>query len=107
MGSTDGLRRGMLVHSTYAPITVPVGTATLGRVLDVLGHAIDEGGPVQAETHLPIHRPAPSLVEQTVEPQMFETGLKVVDLIAPFPRGGKIGILGGVHYFAAGSLRPR
>jgi F-type H+/Na+-transporting ATPase subunit beta len=95
MGPTDGLRRGMLVHNTGAPITVPVGKGTLGRVLDVLGHPIDGGGPIEAEAHLPIHRPAPSLVEQTVEPEMFETGLKVIDLIAPFPRGGKIGILGG------------
>jgi F-type H+-transporting ATPase subunit beta len=95
MGPTDGLRRGMQVHNTGAPITVPVGSGTLGRVLDVLGHPIDEGGPIQAEAHFPIHRPAPALVEQIVEPRMFETGLKVIDLIAPFPRGGKIGILGG------------
>jgi F-type H+-transporting ATPase subunit beta len=95
MGSTDGLRRGMLAHNTHAPITVPVGAATLGRVVDVLGHPIDEGGPINAEAQFPIHRPAPPLVEQTVEPRMFETGLKVIDLIAPFPRGGKVGILGG------------
>ncbi|MBV9134237.1 MAG: F0F1 ATP synthase subunit beta [Chloroflexi bacterium] len=95
MGATDGLRRGMLAHNTGAPITVPVGAATLGRVLDVLGHPIDEGGPIQAETQMAIHRPAPALVEQTVDPEMFETGLKVIDLIAPFPRGGKVGILGG------------
>ena len=95
MGSTDGLRRGLQVHDTRAPITVPVGNGTLGRVLDVLGHPIDGAGPVQAESYLPIHRPAPRLVEQAVEPEMFETGLKVIDLIAPFPRGGKIGILGG------------
>jgi F-type H+/Na+-transporting ATPase subunit beta len=95
MGSTDGLRRGMLVHNTGAPITVPVGRGTLGRVLDVLGHPIDERGPIDAEAHAPIHRPAPPLVEQAVAPGMFETGLKVIDLIAPFPRGGKIGILGG------------
>ena len=95
MGSTDGLRRGLQVHNTHAPITVPVGKGTLGRVLDVLGHPIDTAGPVQAEAHLPIHRLAPGLVEQAVRPQMFETGLKVIDLIAPFPRGGKIGILGG------------
>jgi F-type H+-transporting ATPase subunit beta len=95
MGPTDGLRRGLQVHNTGAPITVPVGRGTLGRVLDVLGHPIDGGGPVEAEAHFPIHRPAPRLVEQTVDPRMFETGLKVIDLIAPFPRGGKIGILGG------------
>jgi F-type H+-transporting ATPase subunit beta len=95
MGPTDGLHRGMQVHNTRAPITVPVGRATLGRVLDVLGHPIDERGPIDAEAQLPIHRPAPPLLEQAVEPRMFETGLKVIDLIAPFPRGGKIGILGG------------
>jgi F-type H+-transporting ATPase subunit beta len=95
MGPTEGLRRGMPVHSTGAPITVPVGEATLGRVLDVLGHPIDQGGPIVAHATLPIHREAPPLVEQNVAPEMFETGLKVIDLIAPFPRGGKIGILGG------------
>jgi F-type H+-transporting ATPase subunit beta len=95
MGPTDGLRRGVQVHNTGAPITVPVGRTTLGRVIDVLGHPIDEGGPIQAEAHFPIHRPAPALVEQTVQPRMFETGLKVIDLIAPFPSGGKVGILGG------------
>jgi F-type H+-transporting ATPase subunit beta len=95
MGPTEGLRRGMLVHGTGAPITVPVGQATLGRVLDVLGHPIDDRGPLESEATLPIHRPAPSLAEQNVTPEMFETGLKVIDLIAPFPRGGKIGILGG------------
>ncbi len=95
MGATDGLRRGLLVRSTGAPITVPVGAGTLGRVLDVLGQPIDGRGPVAAEAHYPIHRPAPPLVEQVVEPRMFETGIKVIDLIAPFPKGGKIGILGG------------
>ena len=95
MGPTDGLRRGLQVHNTGAPITVPVGTGTLGRVLDVLGHPIDGKGDVHAAAYYPIHRPAPSLVEQTVEPRMFETGMKVIDLIAPFPKGGKIGILGG------------
>jgi F-type H+/Na+-transporting ATPase subunit beta len=95
MGSTDGLRRGMQVHNTGAPITVPVGRGTLGRVLDVLGHPIDGKGEVEAEAHYPIHRPAPPLTEQTVQPRMFETGIKVIDLIAPFPKGGKIGVLGG------------
>ena len=95
MGSTDGLRRGMSVHNTGAPITVPVGHATLGRVLDVLGHPMDERGPVEADVHAPIHRAAPTLIEHSTQPEMFETGLKVIDLIAPFPRGGKIGILGG------------
>jgi len=95
MGPTDGLRRGLEVRNTGAPITVPVGAGTLGRVLDVLGQAIDGGGPIEAEAYYAIHRPAPALVEQTVAPQMFETGIKVIDLIAPFPKGGKIGILGG------------
>src|SRR5215831_16953161 len=95
MGSTDGLRRGMHVHNSGAPITVPVGAATLGRVLDVLGHPMDGKGEVESDTRYPIHRPAPALVEQTVKPPMFETGMKVIDLIAPFPKGGKIGILGG------------
>jgi F-type H+-transporting ATPase subunit beta len=95
MGPTDGLSRGLLVRNTGAPITVPVGSGTLGRVLDVLGQPIDGKGPIAAETYYPIHRPAPGLVEQTVEPRMFETGIKVIDLIAPFPKGGKIGILGG------------
>jgi F-type H+/Na+-transporting ATPase subunit beta len=95
MGPTDGLRRGLLVHNTGAPITVPVGAGTLGRVLDVLGHPIDGKGEIDAEARYPIHRSAPPLVEQVVEPRMFETGMKVIDLIAPFPKGGKIGILGG------------
>ncbi len=95
MGPTDGLRRGLEVRSTGAPITVPVGAGTLGRVLDVLGQPIDGRGPIAAQAYYPIHRPAPALVEQMVEPSMFETGIKVIDLIAPFPKGGKIGILGG------------
>ena len=95
MGSTDGLRRGMLAHNTAAPITVPVGRGTLGRVLDVLGHPIDGKGEIDAEAYFPIHRPAPPLTDQTVRPSMFETGIKIIDLIAPFPKGGKIGILGG------------
>jgi F0F1-type ATP synthase alpha subunit len=95
MGSTDGLRRGLLAHNTGAPITVPVGEATLGRVLDVLGHPIDGKGEIHAEAHYPIHRQAPALIDQSVEPRMFETGIKVIDLIAPFAKGGKIGVLGG------------
>jgi F-type H+/Na+-transporting ATPase subunit beta len=95
MGATDGLRRGLLVHNTGAPITVPVGPATLGRVLDVLGHPIDELGPIESEVTMAIHRAAPPLIQQSTNPELFETGLKVIDLIAPFPRGGKIGILGG------------
>jgi flagellar biosynthesis/type III secretory pathway ATPase len=95
MGPTDGLRRGLAAHNTGAPITVPVGQGTLGRVLDVLGHPLDGRGEIDAEAHLPIHRLAPALVDQSVEPRMFETGIKVIDLIAPFAKGGKIGVLGG------------
>jgi F-type H+-transporting ATPase subunit beta len=95
MGPTDGLRRGLQAHNTGAPITVPVGAGTLGRVLDVLGHPIDGKGDIAAEAYYPIHRAAPPLTEQTIRPRMFETGIKVIDLIAPFPTGGKIGILGG------------
>jgi F-type H+/Na+-transporting ATPase subunit beta len=95
MGATDGLQRGVSVQNTQAPISVPVGPATLGRVLDVLGHPIDGRGPIQTTERYPIHRPSPPLTEQTVQPRMFETGIKVIDLLAPFPKGGKIGILGG------------
>jgi F-type H+-transporting ATPase subunit beta len=95
MTTTDGLRRGIDVYDTGAPITVPVGHETLGRIFDVLGNPIDLKDPVVAQTHYPIHRPAPSLEEQEVTPQIFETGLKVVDLVAPFRKGGKIGVFGG------------
>jgi F-type H+-transporting ATPase subunit beta len=95
MGPTDGLRRGLEVVNTGAPISVPVGPPTLGRLFNVLGEAIDGKGPVQAGEKSPIHRPAPSLVDQAVQPEQFETGIKVIDLIAPFRKGGKIGIFGG------------
>jgi F-type H+-transporting ATPase subunit beta len=95
MGPTDGLRRGVEVRSTGAPITVPVGPPTLGRLFNVLGEPIDGKGPVQAGEMYPIHRPAPALVDQAVTPEQFETGIKVIDLIAPFRKGGKIGIFGG------------
>jgi F-type H+/Na+-transporting ATPase subunit beta len=95
MGPTDGLRRGLEVVNTGAPITVPVGPPTLGRLFNVLGEAIDAKGPVQAGEKYPIHRPAPALVDQAVQPEQFETGIKVIDLIAPFRKGGKIGIFGG------------
>src|SRR3984893_3767975 len=95
MGPTDGLRRGVEVRDTGAPITVPVGPATLGRLFNMLGEPIDEKGPVNADTYYPIHRPAPALVDQAVTPEQFETGIKVIDLIAPFRKGGKIGIFGG------------
>jgi F-type H+-transporting ATPase subunit beta len=95
MGPTDGLRRGIEVRDTGAPITVPVGPQTLGRLFNVLGEAIDGKGEVTGGERYPIHRPAPALVDQAVVPEQFETGIKVIDLIAPFRKGGKIGIFGG------------
>jgi F-type H+-transporting ATPase subunit beta len=95
MDSTDGMRRGADVTDTGAPIEVPVGLPTLGRMFNVLGQPIDGRGPVNADMHFPIHRPAPAFDQQVTEAQVFETGLKVIDLIATFTRGGKIGIYGG------------
>jgi len=95
MGPTDGLRRGLEVVDTGAPISVPVGPPTLGRLFNVLGEPIDAKGDVKADLKYPIHRPAPALVDQAVQPEQFETGIKVIDLIAPFRKGGKIGIFGG------------
>jgi F-type H+-transporting ATPase subunit beta len=95
MSSTDGLARGLDVVDTGAPISVPVGEATLGRVFDVLGHAIDGKGDVQGGKTLPIHRDPPSFEEMETEASVFETGIKVIDLIAPFKRGGKVGVFGG------------
>ncbi|MCC6168401.1 MAG: F0F1 ATP synthase subunit beta [Caldilineaceae bacterium] len=95
MGSTDGLRRGMRAASSGTPITVPVGPATLGRLFNVTGDPIDEKGPVQSEHELPIHREPPSFDQQSTQAEIFETGIKVIDLIAPFTRGGKTGIFGG------------
>jgi F-type H+-transporting ATPase subunit beta len=95
MTTTDGLARGVNARDTGAPISVPVGETTLGRVFDVLGHPIDGGPPVKAETYLPIHRSAPAFDQQSTEVEVFETGLKVIDLICPFKKGGKIGIFGG------------
>ena len=95
MSTTDGLVRGMEVTDTGAPISVPVGAATLGRIFNVLGETIDNLGPVQTEETLPIHRPAPKLTDLETKPSVFETGIKVVDLLAPYRRGGKIGLFGG------------
>nr|WP_290668152.1 F0F1 ATP synthase subunit beta [Ardenticatena sp.] len=95
MGATDGLRRGARAVNTGAPIKVPVGKATLGRIFNVLGEAIDNLGPVDAEEYWPIHRPAPSFEEQSTSTEVLETGIKVIDLIAPFTKGGKTGIFGG------------
>ena len=95
MGSTEGLKRGLNVTSTGAPISVPVGTATLGRIMDVLGRPIDEAGPVATEARLPIHRQAPSYAEQAASTDLLETGIKVIDLLCPFAKGGKVGLFGG------------
>ncbi|MGB7294603.1 MAG: F0F1 ATP synthase subunit beta, partial [Candidatus Aminicenantales bacterium] len=95
MDSTDGLQRGRPARGTGAPIKVPVGPNTLGRVFDVLGNPIDNKGPVESDVHYPIHRPAPPFDEQSTSVEVFETGVKVIDLIAPFTRGGKTGIFGG------------
>ena len=95
MSTTDGLVRGMEAKDLGAPISVPVGKATLGRIFNVLGEPVDEKGPVQAESSLPIHRPAPKLTDLETKPAVFETGIKVVDLLAPYRRGGKVGLFGG------------
>ncbi|SCG81864.1 F-type H+-transporting ATPase subunit beta [Proteiniborus sp. DW1] len=95
MSSTDGLVRGMDAIDTGNPITVPVGKETLGRLFNVLGEAIDNGKPIKAKENFPIHRPAPSFEEQETATEIFETGIKVIDLIAPYAKGGKIGLFGG------------
>ncbi|MGD1867163.1 MAG: F0F1 ATP synthase subunit beta [Phormidesmis sp.] len=95
MSSTDGLVRGMKAEDLGAPINVPVGQSTLGRIFNVLGEPVDEQGPVNAESTLPIHRPAPKFVDLQTKPAVFETGIKVVDLLAPYRRGGKVGLFGG------------
>ncbi len=95
MQPTDGMVRGTAVTDTGGPITVPVGNGTLGRVLNVIGEPVDELGPVKAEKRYPIHRPAPTLVDQSTTLEMFETGIKVIDLLEPYLRGGKIGLFGG------------
>src|SRR5512136_1160555 len=95
LGSSDGLRRGMKVVNTKAPITVPVGVETLGRIMDVLGRPIDERGPVAAAKSMSIHRNAPTFEDLSPSTELLETGIKVVDLICPFAKGGKIGLFGG------------
>jgi len=95
MDSTDGLKRGMEVIDTGKPITVPVGKAVLGRILNVLGEPVDNQGPINAETFLPIHREAPEFDDLETETEIFETGIKVIDLLAPYIKGGKIGLFGG------------
>ena len=95
MDSTDGLQRGLPAIATGKPIMVPVGPNTLGRIFNVLGRPVDHGGEVQADTYYPIHRAAPSFAAQSTRVEVFETGIKVIDLIAPFTKGGKTGIFGG------------
>ena len=95
MSSTDGLVRGMAVADTGAPISVPVGPEVLGRILNVVGDPVDQQGPVNAKTRLPIHRPAPAFDEQETATEVFETGIKVIDLLEPYARGGKTGLFGG------------
>jgi len=95
MGSSDGLRRGMKVRSTGHGIRVPVGTGTLGRIMDVLGRPIDEGGPIKTEERREIHQPAPKFADLSPSVELLETGIKVIDLICPFAKGGKIGLFGG------------
>ena len=95
MGSTDGLKRSMAVTNTEAPISVPVGKATLGRIMDVLGNPVDEAGPVETEERLPIHRKAPAYADQSAAVEILETGIKVIDLVMPIAKGGKIGLFGG------------
>ncbi|TVO76810.1 F0F1 ATP synthase subunit beta [Sedimenticola selenatireducens] len=95
MGSTDGLKRGLEAVNTGAPITVPVGQGTLGRIMDVLGTPIDEQGPVKTDQFMPIHRVAPKLEDQSTATEILETGIKVIDLIMPIVKGGKVGLFGG------------
>ena len=95
LGSSDGLRRGLEVTNTGAPITVPVGKATLGRIMDVLGNPIDERGPVSQELTAPIHRRPPAYDELSPSQDLLETGIKVIDLVCPFAKGGKVGLFGG------------
>src|SRR3954468_15606459 len=95
MSSTEGLKRGYEVTDTGGPISMPVGEGVMGRVFDVTGNPVDERGPVKAEKRYAIHRPAPPLVEQATSPDVLATGIKVIDLICPFLKGGKVGAFGG------------
>ena len=95
MGQTEGVSRGLEVENTGSPISVPVGTATLGRIMDVLGNPIDEAGPIGEEERMPIHRKAPAYADQAASNDLLETGIKVIDLVCPFAKGGKVGLFGG------------
>ena len=95
MDGTEGLVRGQPVLDTGAPITIPVGRPTLGRIVNVIGEPVDERGPIKSDKHLPIHRDPPEFVDMSTAPEVLETGIKVIDLLAPYARGGKIGLFGG------------
>lgn len=95
MGSSEGISRGLAVTNTQAPIQVPVGVATLGRIMDVLGNPIDECGPIGEEERASIHRKAPAYEELSASDELLETGIKVIDLVCPFAKGGKVGLFGG------------
>ncbi|HLY51932.1 MAG TPA: F0F1 ATP synthase subunit beta, partial [Steroidobacteraceae bacterium] len=95
MGASEGLKRGLTVETTGAPISVPVGNGTLGRIMDVLGKPQDNRGPVATQEYLPIHRPAPAYDEQAGGQDLLVTGIKVIDLLVPFAKGGKVGLFGG------------
>ena len=95
MSTSDGLKRGVEITDTGAPISVPVGPGVLGRIFNVTGDAVDERGPVTHDKKYPIHRPAPALVDQATSAEILETGIKVIDLICPFTKGGKVGAFGG------------
>ena len=95
MSSTDGLKRGMKVINTYEPIKIPVGKPILGRILNVTGQPVDEMGAIETDTYLPIHRESPKLVDQNTNIEILETGIKAIDLLQPYQKGGKIGLFGG------------
>ncbi|HAR90334.1 MAG TPA: F0F1 ATP synthase subunit beta, partial [Gammaproteobacteria bacterium] len=95
LGSTEGLSRGLSVQDTGAPVSVPVGNETLGRIMDVLGRPIDERGDIGEQERMPIHRKAPSYEELSSTNELLETGIKVIDLVCPFAKGGKVGLFGG------------
>ncbi len=95
MGSSEGVKRGLVVENTNAPISVPVGEATLGRIMDVLGNPIDEKGPIKSKVAMPIHRKPPAYEELSASDELLETGIKVIDLVCPFAKGGKVGLFGG------------
>ena len=95
MAATDGLTRGMPVNDTGQPISIPVGKETLGRIINITGEAVDKAGPLKSMKFYPIHRPAPPFDQQSTKVEMFETGIKVVDLLEPYTRGGKTGLFGG------------